>query len=559
MIVTAMDGKNAININLDFVNRIQEEFYYCHKRIQNFNGGFGNGKTFGAAEKAITLLTTFPYYKIGVSRYSSKELTASTMETFFKIIPQELYNDAYGGRRNDRDGILQLINGSKIEWMHLDDFAEEDLRGKEFNSVITDQLEEIAENIWNTLDARCERWDKAQIPAHLNPERFPKNKFTGKPTPPCYNMGLFNPETTLHWIYRKFHPESPSVEEFCGPLEQSNIYGEASHAIYYKDAAWFSASMHDNPAVSDTLKASYLKRDQAWIDRFYWGKWGISGGNIHYVHSKSILSLDVRETRPLILKLLDVIKKDGIKYRVMDHGEAAPTCCLWFAYLSGDILYRAFGWKSKGIHICYREYYQPSKIIKYHREAIHALSAGERYQANYADPAIFKKASQKYGGFWTTADDYLDYRDYTDKEKADAPAICWLPADNNEMPCRDAIHELLQLDANVIHPISGEPDSPMLYFIKKHPEYPFGANFVISQTQAAKKKKIGTENGEDYYSDERDPSVPDHAHDPLRYYAIMPKTNSIPTRPREAPMFSFNRHLSKVRKYRKVNGMYVSR
>jgi hypothetical protein len=261
-------------INLKFVNKVQEEFFYCTKRNQNFNGSFGNGKSYGASMKAVTLLTTFPFYRIGISRYSAKELTQSTMSTFFKVCPPELYSEAFGGRRNDREGYLRLFNGSEVFWMHLDDYSDVDLRGKEFNSVITDQLEEISEEIYDTLDARMERWDIAQIPKHLNPDHFPRNKFTGKPMPPCYNMGLFNPDTTLHWIYRRMHPESSEVEKYSGEFEKSDVLGEHSLVVNYKNSAYFSASMHDNPAISDSLKAAYLRKDKSWVDRFYYGKVG---------------------------------------------------------------------------------------------------------------------------------------------------------------------------------------------------------------------------------------------------------------------------------------------
>ena len=550
---------NNVDLTIKFVNKVQEDFVYCNKRNQWFNGSFGNGKTFGAAIKALSLLGTFPFYKIGVSRYSAKELGQSTMNTFFKVIPSELYNDAYGGRRNDRDGYLRLINGSEIIWMHLDDYSEADLRGKEFNSVITDQLEEISEEIFNTLDARMERWDMVQIPPHLNPEMFPKNPFTGKPMPPCYNMGLFNPDTTLHWIYRRAHPDSPDVLRYAGNYENTEVHGEASSSTYYRDAAWFTASMADNPAIPQSLKDAYLKREQSWIDRFYWGKWGIAGGSIHYVQAASIIEFNNRDWKVAREKLLEIIKKDGIKYRVMDHGEAAPTCCLWFAYLAPSVLYSAFGCKSKGIHICYREYYQPGKIIKYHREAIAELSGGEKYAGNFADPAIFKKNQQKFGGFWTTADDYTDTRGWTETDKRKAPPISWIPADNNEYSCRDCITRLLQRDVETINPITGEMDAPSIYFLKQHTvEYPHGASHVLAQLQSARRKKVGNVNGEDVYSDERDDNVEDHAYDPLRYYAIMPKSLTLPDRPIDEPEFSFNKHMRvlRTRKFRTYRGVY---
>lgn len=527
---------DAQQIKISFVNAIQEEFYYCTKRNQGFSGGFGNGKTFGASMKAVTLLMTFPKYRVAGTRYTSKDLTTSTMSTFFKTCPPELYAEAYGGRRNDRDGYLRLVNGSEVLWMHLDDHSEETLRGLEVNSRLGDQDEEISENMYITMDSRIERWDQAQIPSHLNVDHFVKNPYTAKPMPPCYNLSLVNPDTTLHWFWRRFHPDSPE-------------------SVVYRDShAYFSASTHDNPAIPETLKAAMRSRDQAWVDRFYWGKWGISGGAIHYLPAASVLEyvpdsiLSVpRSAHSTVIseadlgKLLEVIKRDGIKYRVMDHGDAAPTTCLWFAYLSPTMLNRAYGIISKGIHVCYREYYMPDRLVSYHREAIAALSGDEKYHGNYADPAIFKKNQQKYGGSWTTADEYLDRR-------LKAPPIMWTPADNNEMATRNAVGEMFVLDPLIVHPITGGTPAPAMYFLKKdQSRYLHGASHVITQTQSARHKKIGTVNGADVYSDERDPNVADHAYDPLRYYSIMPKTNELPERPVEVPQFSFARHMEKRR------------
>lgn len=529
-------------INISFVNSVQEEFFYCTKRNQGFSGGFGNGKTMGGSMKAVMLLATFPKYRVAGTRYTSKDLTTSTMSTFFKVCPPELYAESYGGRRSDRDGYLRLVNGSEVFWLHLDDHSEETLRGLEVNSRLGDQDEEISENMYVTMDSRIERWDQVEIPPHLNAESFPKNPYTGRPMPPCYNMSLVNPDTTLHWFWRRFHPDSPESQKW------RDTY------------AYFTAATHANPAIPETLKAAMRSRDPKWVDRFYWGKWGITGGSIHYVNRESILELTSAENAEKLQhstgiseeelnKLLEVVQRDGIKYRVMDHGDAAPTTCLWFAYLSPSAINRNYGIISKGVHICYREYYMPNRLVSYHREAIAALSGDEKYYGNYADPAIFKKNQQKYGGSWTTADEYLDRR-------LKAPPIMWTPADNNEMATRNAVGEMLVLDNNITHPITGISPSPAMLFIRKDQQrYPNGCSHVISQTQSARHKKIGSVNGEDVYSDERDPNVADHSYDPFRYYSIMPKTNELPDKPIDVPQFSFAKHMERRRMQRfKVTG-----
>lgn len=529
-------------INISFINSVQEEFFYCTKRNQGFSGGFGNGKTMGGSMKAVMLLATFPKYRVAGTRYTSKDLTTSTMSTFFKVCPPELYAESYGGRRSDRDGYLKLVNGSEVFWLHLDDHSEETLRGLEVNSRLGDQDEEISENMYITMDSRIERWDQVEIPPHLNAESFPKNPYTGRPMPPCYNMSLVNPDTTLHWFWRRFHPDSPESQK------------------WHDTHAYFTAATHANPGLPETLKAAMRSRDPKWVDRFYWGKWGITGGSIHYVNKESILELASAENAEKLQhstgiseeelnKLLEVIQRDGIKYRVMDHGDAAPTTCLWFAYLSPSAINRNYGIISKGVHICYREYYMPNRLVSYHREAIAALSGDEKYYGNYADPAIFKKNQQKYGGSWTTADEYLDRR-------LKAPPIMWTPADNNEMATRNAVGEMLVLDNNITHPITGISPSPAMLFIRKDQQrYPNGCSHVISQTQSARHKKIGSVNGEDVYSDERDPNVADHSYDPFRYYSIMPKTNELPDKPIDVPQFSFAKHMERRRMQRfKVTG-----
>ena len=81
------------------------------------------------------------------------------------------------------------------------------------------------------------------------------------------------------------------------------------------------------------------------------------------------------------------------------------------------------------------------------------------------------------------------------------------------------MNELLTLRLNLKHPLTGEEGAPMLYFVKKTPEYPNGCVHSISETRQQQRKKIGEENGKILFSEDRDKNVPDHAYDCVRYYA----------------------------------------
>lgn len=475
-----------MDLEITFRNPGQRTFYYATERNQCFSGGFNNGKSYAACLKALTLLTTFPNYRVAFAREVYKDLKDTTMATFFKICPQEMIES-----HNFQEGKTVFKNQSLIFWKHLDDVNEQSLRGLEINTVIIDQAEEIKESIYDIMDARVGRWDEAKIPQYLldrNPN-WPISS-TGKHIAPSYMILLCNPDTQFHFIYKKYHPES---------LERDQDY-------FFVEGEW-----DQGLGSKETFKVA-SKHSEEWKEKYIKGKWGISSAQIHRVRPES--QLEYSED------LLDKIRRKGNLFRVLDHGEASPTCCLWVAAING-------------VFIAYREYYSPGKVISYHRRSITDLSVGEQYSGNYADPQIFKKTGQKDGGFWTTADEYMD-------KSLDAPPLHWIPADNNEFATRNRINELLSLDDSTIHPITGEQGSPRIYFLKKSAANPYGCFHVINETQSQRRKLIDYLNGSPIYSDDREESVADHSYDCLRYFVAMHGSGKTePQRPIKPMTFEF--------------------
>ena len=441
-----------MELQINFANRAQREFYFSTARNQCFSGGFNNGKTYSGCLKAFTLLTTFPNYRMAISRQVLADLKKTTMQTFFKICPKELL-----ARHNEQDGFTEFINKSVIYWLHLDKVDESTLRGLEINSSLVDQAEETEEKVYDVLDGRIGRWDEAQIPENLLNDKWPRSPKTGKPIAPSYNMLLCNPDTQFHYIFRKYHPDS---------LERRGNY-------FYTEGEW------DAGLASSETYSEALKHDEEWVAKYVRGQWGISNAQIHTLPSAALLEYND--------ELFDRIRRKGNLFRVLDHGDASPTCCLWFAVLDGT-------------YICYREYYVPSQPISYHRKAIRDLSGDEVYSGNFADPQIFKKTSQKDGGFWTVADEYSDL-------KLDSPPLHWIPADNNEHATRNRINELLK--------------RVNIQFIKKSSEYPQGCFHSINELQSQRRKSLGYIDGKQIFCDDREESVADHAYDCIRYFVAM--------------------------------------
>lgn len=464
---------------VEFATPEQEAFYYSKARNQLFSGAFNNGKTWVGCFKAQTLLNTFINYRMIIARQKYTDLKRTTMQTFFKMLPSELIQS-----HNEQDGFTVLTNGSMVNWIHLDNVDENTLRGIEPNSILVDQGEETEEKVYDVLDSRIGRWDGVVVPAALlelyyqvYEEPWPMNKY-GKYVVPSYMMTLCNPDTEFHHLYRKYHPDS-----------NDRIPG-----YFYVEGKWVrdlgSAETYDQA----------LLRDPEWVDKYVYGKWGASQSAIHFVRKDSLLD----PTQ----ELLDLIRQKGNLFRTLDHGDTAPTCCLWVAAING-------------VYIFYREYYVSSKVISFHRRAITDLSIGESYSGNYADPQIFKKTAQKQGGFWSVADEYRD-------SDLQAPELFWTTADNNEFATRNRINELLLPSPRFRHPITKESPAPGIYFVRSTALYPSGCKESIRQLGLQRKKLIGTFNGKSIYSDDRDENIPDHAYDCIRYFVAMhgtqPKT-----------------------------------
>lgn len=456
-----------MNLEVNFANTAQREFYYSTARNQCFSGGFNNGKTFGGILKALTLLTTFPNYRYLIARQTFSDLKSTTMQSFFKTCPPELIES-----QNWQDGLTTFKNKSMVFWKHLDKADEKSLRGFEPNSILIDQAEEIEEQVYDVLDGRVGRWDGAVVPESLKKQfpYWPKDQ-QGKDVAPSYIQLLCNPDTQFHFIFRKYHPDS---------MERRENY-------FFVEGEW------DSSLGSKETYEEALKKGEEYVAKYVKGQWGLSNAQIHRLSSSSLLEPTDG--------LLDKIRKKGNLFRVLDHGDSSPTCCLWFAVLDG-------------CYICYREYYVPNQVISFHRQSIYDLSGTERYSSNYADPQIFKKTAQKQGGFYSVADEYLS-------KDIEGPQLAWIPADNNEFATRNRINELLKVRADQKHPVTGEFGAPRIYFIKRTVDYQNGCFFAINELQSQRRELIGYVDGRAVYSDDRAKSIADHAYDPTRYFVAM--------------------------------------
>jgi len=415
------------------------------------------------------------------------------MQSFYKWCPITSYNN--GGRRSDRDGFVEFNNGSRIDFFHLENPRRyRVLQGLELNFAFFDQAEELEERAFTTCMARLSRWDQAKVPQQVidaykatGIEWKWFNPGTGEPLVPPYMFLTCNPDNEEHWLWRRFHPDSPVWQE---------KYKEMGYR-FVQMPSW------ENKFASKENLKELSSNDPSWVARYRDGLWGYPSGVIHDVNPLSLLSTDRQDDRGTYIDPTEFISSLGhfSLYRSMDHGDAAATCVLWWAV------------DSEGNIFCYREYYKEDTLISEHRVTISELSGEEQYLDNLADPSIFNKLIQHQRKRYCVADEYS-----SDLPGISCPPLYWTPADNSEIGTRNRINEYLMVDPDRLHPITREKGSPRLFFLLHSPRYSNGINFGIRQLRAQRRRRVDERGGRPIFSDDREATIDDHAYDPIRYF-----------------------------------------
>jgi hypothetical protein len=515
-----------MDLRIEFWNEEQEAFVFSKARNSRFGGGFGNGKTYAACIKALIMLMSFPGYRVAICRQVYKNLRSTTMQTFLKVCPKEFIKT-----HDVQFGLTVFINGSCIYWLHLDTMDEATAKGFEINALIIDQAEEVDEAIFLLMDSRVGRWDKAEVPQHLLDAypQWPRHPKGNYPQVPNYSDVLDNPsDDEFHWVSRYFDEDS---------LERKEGY----FSIVRKT----DDNMNDPRTITEIKK-----RDPEWLEKYYYGKKVVSKALLHQI--PKICSIDPDSdflSDADFDSFINLVRKKGNLYRILDHGETDPTCVLWAASIFN-------------VHLLFGEYYMPNEVISNHRQNIYdfseALLGGTDLINDcndLADPSCFDSWGQRKGKTWTVADEYLD------EEDIKTPPIAWSKADNNELATRNRINELFRLQARWKSPLDifrfqsqkvelTNEARPGIYFLLRSKRWPFGVHNILVQTSQQRKKLLGEISGKKIYSEERDPKIPDHGYDTLRYYVAAHNSGKAEIT-RKPPARSFAR-LNKIWKMRRM-------
>lgn len=353
---------------------------------------------------------------------------------------------------------MTLANGTEILWLHLDDMSEGTLRGLEINGAFISQAEEIAPEMWEFLDSRIGRWGKSEWEAPC----------------PSYIWGDCNPNGH-DWIYFRFHPEAVG-------------YMHPTRAYYFGESGI-------NRAMLDKISPGYyqmlMKKPEAWKRRWVYGSREIFEGQIHPDFKKELHVYNADKFDPL-----DALNVKSI-WGWFDYGLSAPTCMLLIASCSGNV------------HFVFHEYYKRSSpghtiTIAEHASNLKKIMQNCRYPVRgvYADPSIFHESTRDRKIATTNvAQEYRECGIYMTK------------ADNNEASSIANLQELFHFNPDIKNPMTGLMGSPRLFISSRCPN-------LIEQIQTQRHAEVRNPlSGEKEFTEERAEGIPDHAYDPLRYFA----------------------------------------
>lgn len=229
------------------------------------------------------------------------------------------------------------------------------------------------------------------------------------------------------------------------------------------------------------LPADYIKSLLAmggeFVKRFVYGSFDTFAGQVYDEFLEVVHAIEPFD-----------IPEGWQRVRGIDHGQSNATAVPWAAIdYDGNVF-------------VYREYKQPNDIVSNHVRTINEMSGDEKYAYTVIDPSTYAKTREKNGYKFSVADEYLE------------AGIATVPGQNDVIAGINRVKEYLRVDANHIHPITGEKGSPRLFVFKSCPE-------TIEEIQQYRWKQAVKLSGDPNKDEIKEAPVKrnDHLADALRY------------------------------------------
>jgi len=470
----------------------QEAFLTATDSYTMYSGGFGNGKTTSLIAKVLLLLLV-PNNLGYLGRLDGKALRASTMQSLYDMLPKE-----YLAQHNDQKGFLRLkpeYGGAKLIYGDFKDIN--DLKNIPLGFFAIDQTEEVPEDVWKYLVGRLRRknpilhnnlrqyWVQGQC--HKSSARhfalfgdtqcrlcstalpeFEERIPQGMRDPTwdllCYNnygFGVCNPEGPSHWIF-KYFPGLPGKHGLSGP-------GFPGYKAF-NATAWdgMNAGFITRKYLED-MEVQYKDLPLMW-ERYLEGKWVEAEGLVYPSWRREQSAIPRYATKYDGSALLD---SNDDCYEWIDPGLAAPTAVGWIILKECDC------GCDKLNYFVIDEHHEGERTVNHHAQQIKTHREALPYQVKgtYMDSQAFSRTLMGQTGtpredeLYSIADEYMDHGIYPVANQKN-----WDVGYNQ-------ISEILAIDPDHVHPVTGTQGAPHLYVFDKCSKF-------ISEIEGYKWKKV---------------------------------------------------------------------
>jgi hypothetical protein len=477
---------------------LHDKFLNSRAKIQFMGGGFGNGKTSAAVNKALIIAQNYPGSNILIARATYPKLN----DTIRKAVLDEWCPKDWIKRRPTKDdNTLVLKNDSTINFRYVaqrgktseDGTTSSNLLSANYDLVVVDQIEdpEISYKDFTDLMGRLR-----------GSAKYIGNDPTMPASGPRWMILTANP--SMNWVYQKLVKPVYDYKQ-KGLRSEDLIVDPVTNEPMIE---LFEGSTYDNSLNLDEdyirgLEATYKGQQR---ERYLMGGWAAYEGLVYPGFDERIHVVEHATLLAYLRERAAVLRRNflrGLSPRAgYDYGLVNPSCFLLGATDP-----------EHGITFVFDGFYQKEYKIDEQSDHILGLQLEHRgifngsstrpysYPPIYADPAIFRRGGDK---GTTIAGVFAD------------AGVPMFRGGNAVATGIAKVTELLAEDEFLTHPITNKESSPRLIISSK-------LDFLASEFTSYYWKK----NPYGHYTDEPT-DKDDHALDTLKYLLTdMPKVEQL--------------------------------
>lgn len=370
---------------------LHDKFLHSRSKIQFMGGGFGNGKTSAAVNKALIIAQNYPGANILIARSTYPKLNDTIRKA---LIDEWCPRDWIKRRPTKDDNTLVLKNDTTINFRYVaqrgksseDGTTTSNLLSANYDLVVVDQIEdpEISYKDFTDLIGRLRGSAKY---VGIDP--------TMPASGPRWMILTANP--SMNWVYSKLI--KPMYQYQKGIISDDLIVDPVSNEpmIELFEGSTYENSLNLDKDYIHGLEATYKGQQR---ERYLMGGWAAYEGLVYPSFDERIHVVDHDTLMSYLRERAAVLRRNflrGLTPRAgYDYGLASPAC-----YLQGGID------PEYGIAYVFDGFYQ--KEYKLDEQSDHILSLQLQYRGVfngnenhpytyppvYADPAIFRRSGDK--------------------------------------------------------------------------------------------------------------------------------------------------------------------